>query len=319
MKISVVVPAYNVKNYLEKCIGSLVNQTFSDYEIIIVDDGSTDGTSDLCDELAIKNSRIVVFHKENGGLSDARNFGIDKSQGEYITFVDSDDYVAPVYLEWLYKPVEKCGAEVSATSLLPFFENETPIFDGEVEYTVVSVEEAVRKMLLRESITHSAGGKLYKRELWKDICFPVGLLYEDYLTTFFVMKKAKMVGITTPSLYYYLQRQDSIMHYKCNEKTVKIIEATKQVTPKIVSEWPQLKTEALDLQVALCLKCMQHILNEKPNDFIEEQGEIKRIVKNSMGNLLFSKKTPIKDKIKVVSFLFGKKIFLKIYNMFSGN
>lgn len=317
--ISVIVPAYNVKKYVEKCVYSIINQTFPDYEIILVDDGSTDGTSILCDELAKKSDKIRVFHKENGGLSDARNFGMDKAQGEYITFIDSDDYVAPTYLKELYEPIEQDDVDVTITLLTPFWENENPVVKYKDGYTVVSAEESVRKMLIREDIAHSAGGKLYKRYLWKDIRFPVGRLYEDYLTTFFVMENVKKVGITNTSLYYYLQRSDSIMHYKCTERTVTIVEATEQVTPKIIAKWPNLEVEAKDLQVAQCLKCKQQILNEAPHKFEVVEKNIEFIVDRNKKKLLFSKKTPRKDKVKILFFLLGDKIFKVIYNIFDGD
>lgn len=317
--ISVIVPAYNVEKYIVKCVDSIINQTFSDYELILVDDGSTDGTSVLCDELAKKSAKIRVFHKENGGLSDARNFALGKSKGEYVTFVDSDDYVAPTYLKELYEPIEKDDVDMTMTSLIPFLENENPSTEYKFGYVVVSEEEAVRKMLLREGVSHSAGGKLYKRYLWEDIQFPVGRLYEDYLTTFFVMENVKKVAITNAPLYYYLQRTDSIMHYKCNERTVTIVEATEQVTPRIVVKWPNLEIEALDNQIAQCLKCKQHILNEAQYKFEDIEKKIKFIVDKNKTKLLFSKKTPIKDKVKILSFLLGDKIFKVIYNIFSGD
>ena len=316
--ISVIVPAYNVKKYVEKCVDSIINQTFSDYELILVDDGSTDGTSELCDELAKKSDKIRVFHKENGGLSDARNLGMDKAKGEYITFIDSDDYVAPTYLEELYVPIYKDDADVSITPTVWFFENAQPVADNKVGYEIASAEAAVQKMLLREKISHTAGGKLYKKELWENIYFPVGRLYEDYLTTFLVMENVKKVGITNAALYYYLQREDSIMHYKCNERTVTIVEATEQVTPRIITTWPNLEIESLDNQVAQCLKCKQHILNEASHKFGEIEENIKIIVNRNKKKLLFSKKTPKKDKVKILCFLLGDKIFRATYNIFDG-
>ncbi len=318
VKVSVIVPAYNVKMYVEKCVKSLMNQTFSDYEIILVDDGSTDGTVEICDELA-ECGKVRVFHKENGGLSDARNFGLNRAFGDYITFVDSDDYVAPTYLEELYEPVKKEKVDVVIAPLCYFFENKEPAPELAVSgYCVISAEEAVKRMLNREGIGHCSCAKLFKRTLWEQVRFPVGWLYEDYLTTFLVMENAVNAAIVNNATYFYLQREDSIMHYKCNEKTVKLVDVTEQVTPQIIKKWPELEIEALGFQVSQCLKCQQHIINESPAEFLDVQKRIKGIVKINRRKLLFSNKTLFKDKIKMLFFGMGPYIFKKVYNIFDG-
>jgi glycosyltransferase involved in cell wall biosynthesis len=314
--ISVIVPVYNVKKYLNKCIDSLLGQSISDYEIILVDDGSTDGSGQLCDEISKKSDRIHVYHKPNGGLSDARNYGIEYAKGDYITFVDSDDYVSKDYLKILSDMFEN-DIDIAMVSIQEILENEIPKCTKSI-VSVVTAEEAVRKMLLREGGTHCSVGKLYRKAFWKEYRFPKGRLYEDYLTTYYVFSKAKKVAIDCIQPYFYVQRPESIMHYKCSEKTLSILDASDQITKFICSFWPKLKYAAIDLQIASYMKCMQSILNSGFECFPDAQ---KRIIQKNRKIFLKYIFFPIlmKEKIKVVSLCLGRRFFIHLYNRNDGS
>lgn len=318
-KVSIIVPAYNVESYVEKCINSLLDQTYENIEILIIDDGSTDKTGKIIDKRYSQNGKISIYHKENGGVSDARNFGLDRITGDYVTFVDSDDFVDTKYIEYLMRLIEVDEAEIALIPAQSFFAYDEINIDFDYTFETVSVKEATRRMLLRKGISHATWGKLYKKKLWDHIRFPLGKLYEDYYTTFDVFAGAKKVSMGKAQMYFYLQRDTSIMHLKCNDNTVNIINATNEVTPRIVQYWPDLVDEAIDLQIALCLKCLQSIYAHDSKKFLKEQEKIKNITNRNAKRVIFSKKIGYKDKIKLIMSYFPSNIYLYIYNIFDGS
>lgn len=318
-KVSIIVPAYNVETFVEKCINSLLDQTYENIEILIIDDGSTDKTGKIIDRRYSQIGKISIYHKENGGLSDARNYGLDRVTGDYVTFVDSDDFVDKKYIEYLMRLIGDDEAEIAVISPQTFFTYDEISTEFDYAFETVSAKEAARRMLLRKGIAHTACGKLYKKKLWDHLRFPLGKLYEDYYTTFDVFACAKKVSIGKAQMYFYFQRDTSIMHLKCNDNTVSIINATNEVTPRIVQYWPDLVDEAIDLQMALCLKCLQNIYAHDSKKFLKEQEKIKNIVNRNATRVIFSKKIGYKDKIKLVMSYFPSNIFLYIYNIFDGS
>lgn len=316
--VTVIVPAYNVEQYIERCIDSLLNQTYSNIEILVIDDGSTDNTGGLIDNLSAADKRIVGYHKSNGGLSDARNYGLDRMNGSYVTFIDSDDFVSNDYIEHLMSIIHNKNADIAIVQALVFSEEGNIKSKNDYDFAIVSCEEAVRRMLIRNGITHSACGKLYKSKLWEKIRFPYQRLFEDYLTIFDVFSKASYIAISNAKIYYYFQRAGSIMHTQCNKKTVSIVRATQEVTPRIIEYWPELELEALDLQMALCMKCYQSIINYNQKEFVETQKTIKDIRNKNLFKLIFTQKIPYKDKFKMLLSFCSPNLYVKIYNRFDG-
>lgn len=219
--ISVIVPIYNVELYLPKCIDSIINQTYTKLEIILVNDGSPDNCGKICDEYAVNDLRIKVIHKDNGGLSDARNVAIDVAKGEYLTFIDSDDFVSVDYVETLYNLVKKYNVKLSVSQFLPIYENEsiTPHHNDESQEFILSSYDAIETMFYQKLFETSAWGKLYHRSLWEDsIRYPIGVLCEDLATTYKLIFNADSVAVTTYKTYYYLIRDSSIMGNAFNNK-----------------------------------------------------------------------------------------------------
>ncbi len=182
--ISVIIPIYNVEKYLKKCIDSVISQTYKNLEIILVDDGSPDNCGIICDEYAQKDDRIIVIHKKDGGLSDARNAGIEICKGEYISFIDSDDFVSPYFIEMLYRGVHDYNCEIATVEHGVRFmdvEDEAVVFTTEksqCSYEEIKPREAIRLMMYQR-LPNGAPWRLYKREIWNELRFPVGWLYED--------------------------------------------------------------------------------------------------------------------------------------------
>lgn len=210
--ISIIIPVYKVEKYLEKCIQSVINQTYENLQIILVDDGSPDNCGKICDEYAKKDHRIEVIHKSNGGLSDARNKGLEIAKGEYIGFVDSDDYIEADMYEVLYNLLKQYNADVSICNFYTVSQEKIAIKNadnGIKEYTRI---EILKEILLDNNIQSYAWNKLYKKELFDEIKYPVGKKYEDIGTTFYLLEKCNKVVVTGKPEYYYINRQDSIVN-----------------------------------------------------------------------------------------------------------
>lgn len=220
--ISIVVPIYNVKKYMDNCIISIMKQTYRDFELILVDDGSNDGSSLICDSYAKKDKRIKVIHKDNGGLSDARNVGTAIANGKYITYVDSDDYINPIYLEALLQGIVETGADFSITGIKKVYsQNEIK----EIKINNVSIQKksshnALLSVLYQKEYDVSASGILLPVDLAKKYTFPKGRLFEDLFTTYKYYFDVNTVAIVGAKLYYYLQRSNSIMDGNVNIKYV---------------------------------------------------------------------------------------------------
>ncbi|MEE1277137.1 MAG: glycosyltransferase family 2 protein [Fibrobacteraceae bacterium] len=208
--VSIIVPIYKVEPYLRRCLDSIVNQTYTNLEIILVDDGSPDGCPQICDEYAAKDERIVVIHKENGGLSDARNAGLDICKGEYISFVDSDDWVDERYIEILFDLLTKENADIAI--------GENIQTRGICKNTnnISEIQLYSSKKILYHLFTHNhiafiiSCGKLYKKELFSELHFPSGKFHEDEFTTYILFYRSKKIVYTNSILYYYFRHSNSI-------------------------------------------------------------------------------------------------------------
>ena len=210
--ISIVVPVYNTDLYLEKCISSITNQTYKRLQILLIDDGSTDQSGKICDILAEKDDRIKVIHKSNGGLSDARNCGIENSDGEYLAFIDSDDYIAPNYIERLYEVIRERKAEIAICGLYIVEENQKnkPIKQRDGDYNGREIQwKLYAKGAMFYTITWN---KMYLKSLFQNIRFPKGRIHEDYATTYKLFWNASKISVIEDCLYYYVMRQGSITH-----------------------------------------------------------------------------------------------------------
>lgn len=210
--ISVVIPVYKVELYIHRCVNSILRQTYKNLEIILVDDGSPDRCGEICDEYEKLDERVKVIHKKNGGLSDARNAGIEISHGDYITFIDSDDWINDKYIEKLYQLLKKTNSDISVCNFIRTSTEDIKEVISEKEIYEYSNVDALRQLTDKFCIQMTtAWGKLYKMELFEEIRFPVKRIHEDEFTTYKLIYKANKVTFSTECLYYYWQRSDSIM------------------------------------------------------------------------------------------------------------
>lgn len=216
--ISIIIPVYNVEQYLERCVKSVINQTYKDLQIILVDDGAKDSSGQMCDELAKLDNRIEVIHKENGGLSDARNHGMRIAKGKYIGFVDSDDYIAEDMFETLYRVITENESDISIVSFYEMYNDKLIGVRDSGKLEIMNKQEAIKELLIDTKIQSYAWNKLFKKELFDGLEFPTGKNFEDIATTLLLFEKCDKVALLEEPKYYYLRRDNSIIGVR-NTKT----------------------------------------------------------------------------------------------------
>lgn len=226
-RISIIVPVYNVEDVLKYCTDSLLAQSFSDYEILLIDDGSKDRSGQLCDEIAKKDFRIRVYHKQNGGLSDARNYGIDKAIGENYLFIDSDDILHKDFCKVLIDLQDKYGAEICSTSLVDFFDiNEISVLNAKsykANEFVFTKAEALKEYYTPADgtkIFHGLCMKLYKKELFQSLRFEKGRLHEDLYITYKLLNQCNSFAFVDLPYYYYYQKNSNSITKNYKEKNL---------------------------------------------------------------------------------------------------
>lgn len=318
--ISVIVPVYNVEKYLNRCIDSIINQTYKNLEIILVDDGSPDNCGKICDEYAKKDSRIKVIHKENGGLSDARNAGINISIGKYITFVDSDDYLELNFIETLYNLNKKNNTFIAVA---PYIINtdKNEIFDRSISNDMILTQrEALENMLLDRGFTVSAHSKLYEKALFNNIFFPKGKIFEDSATTYKLILKCDKISYCYNGGYHYYKRSESIINSKYNKNQLLFIYYSDKMGEEILKKYPDLYYAVENKKIDSRFSILRRMILTD-NLSIEDQDNMNKIIKyilNRKKKIIFgkfSKKIKIATlllSINLIFFKFGWKYYCKI-------
>ena len=314
-KVSVIIPVYNVHRYIERCVKSVIDQTYRNIEIILVDDGSTDNSGRICDFLQKKDSRVKVYHKNNGGLSDARNYGIIKSNGDYIFFLDSDDYISMELIELLLYSSIYHKTDLVISGLHDFYEGEL-IRSDDIKKNkdfIISKEECYRKMFTQDQIDVNATAKLYKRQLFNDIQFPVGLPYEDIQIVDKIVEKCRSISVITYRGYYYLQRPDSIMYSSMSKDKLILIDKTEELLNFIKSKYPNLEIYALRRYIY----CNFHLLGRSiiNDQFIDISRQLRKNILKHKKIILTSSIFSNKEKIATVILFIGLQIYKKIWSV----
>lgn len=240
--ITVIVPIYKVESYLRKCIDSIINQTYKNLEIILVDDGSPDKCGLICDEYAANDSRVHVIHKENGGLSDARNVALDVMKGDYVTFIDSDDYIDNEYLHYLYDLLKQNDADIAICEYLYITESGKVInhVQNDGHSMVMNREQALYELLSSKLYSNSAWGKLYKKECFSEVRYPYGKLYEDIPTTYKTFLKSNRIVFGALAKYYYLYRSSAISKQKFSLRRMDAVYFTEEMVNNVTINYPSL-------------------------------------------------------------------------------
>lgn len=314
--VSIIVPVYNVEKYLDRCIESIVGQTFRDFELILVDDGSPDQCPWMCDNWAIKDSRIKVIHKENGGLSSARNIGIQCATAPYICFVDSDDWITYDAIEYLYTLIDKYKADfVMANHMRVVGKMETRNVDTNICEEVLSNRQFL-KLLFKDGTQENvqyAWAKLYKAELFESVRYVEGITLEDVPATFEITLQAKKIVKSSKNVYFYFYNKDSITGVQFNEKRFDLLKIWDIISEKAIEyhcdEWivqmAKMNRQRADFGL-LCNYAMALLPKEKQNQY---WPKIRHVAKNFKNNIivLLRANIPVSRKVLALSFFFSVK------------
>lgn len=311
--ISIIIPVYNVEEFIDKCIKSVINQTYKDLEIILVDDGSPDNCGNICDKYAKEDQRIKVIHKENGGLSDARNIGIHNATGKYITFIDSDDYVELDYIEYLYGLIQKYNVDISFCGYTVCYENrkhKTKALSKEYKYSKM---QAYKEILYAKNFEVSAWAKMYLTEHFKDICYPKGKIFEDNDTTYKLIDKNEFVAVGFESKYNYMIRTESITKKEFTEKQLYLIEASDHMC-NYLSKYKQLSKAVTRKRCVARISTFNRMINASNRNRKEEEKLRKEIL--SYKKVIFDLESSTRDKISIIVLFLGTTIYKKIWNIY---
>ena len=321
--ISIIVPVYNVERYLEKCVNSIINQTYKNLEIILVDDGATDSSGNMCDELAKSDNRIKVYHKENGGLSDARNYGVERATGDYIGFVDSDDYIDSEMYEKLYEAIKKENVDVAECSLKVIYPGKIELFTDEKYYKVLGKTEYLEEYLTIKKIFGSVWTKLIKSDVAKKLVFPKGKLYEDTYYAYDLIEKVDRYVIMNNPYYNYLMRENSITNAKFNPRILDLIEIVEKFHKTTYENYPGLKEAADCRKMYAYFSVLNSILLEENYRDNEYYSEILNYFKRNYISLLKNKYINYNRKLSVILIKLNidlyRKVLMKYKKKIAGN
>ncbi len=308
--ISIIVPVYNVEKYLRKCIDSIVNQTYKNLEIILVDDGSTDDSGKICDEFAEKDGRIKVIHKENGGLSSARNAGLEIAAGKYLGFVDSDDYIAQDMYESMYAAINEFDADIACCGRYDVYDDKPMkksfVMDRPIEMKSI---DAIGRVLMWDGMDSSACDKLYKSYIFEEIRYPIGKINEDIAIAFNILEKAgKIIHIGLPK-YYYAHRENSITTMNLSKKTMDLFKISCTINEELSLKYPQINKKIKYFFLHNILYLYLRILDTNlEKEFYGEYCELRRILYRSTWTYLSNKFT-LREKIKFICVIYFPDLY----------
>lgn len=320
-KISVIVPVFRVEKYLSKCVDSILGQTYKNLEVILVDDGSDDSCPQICDEYGQKDCRVKVIHRKNGGLSAARNTGIEAAEGDVIALVDSDDYIGKYMFEQLLNAMESNGADISMCDYKYVHENDNPSDKDEKheDVSVMTLDGIQAQYYMYDTYRNRttftvAWNKLYKKKLFDGITYPEGRIYEDEARTHALLYRAERIAYVQAPYYYYLQRDDSIVGSSISTKKLQLIDAyVDRLT------FYRQKSESMlwqkEVTHSMHMYCYLHKMLKQAgvNDNIKDQPQTKFFVKElkyykKVGNINF------RLAIEILLFVHFYGLYFSIWN-----
>lgn len=314
MLISIVVPVYNVADYLHYAMDSLMEQTYQNFEVILVNDGSTDDSSHLCEEYANRYENVYVFHKENGGLSDARNFGVSKANSDWIFFLDPDDYLEDFTLELIVSIQEVHHADLISTKV-----RATSKYNAYTSYKLqepdskglvpITKEKALEAMLDDKIATVSACAKLYHKCILEKVPFPVGKIYEDFYVVGQHLALADKIMISPIETYNYYRREGSIVRSTFTEKRYEFFDAVAKNEEVVRKEYIQSEELIQSLQAKKILGGFV-VIGAKADSGLKDFTKDKELLRVKIGEILQNGKLSWKAKMKYLIFILNPKLYL---------
>lgn len=303
VSVSIIVPIYNVEQYLDECVKSIISQTYKNIEIILVDDESPDNSPAMCDEYAKSDERVKVIHKKNGGLSSARNAGLDIATGDYVLFIDSDDYITNDFVEQLLHTAAASKADIAMCN----FTSDTKTLDLGISdsFKIYTPKQATRA-ILKEHISTMAQTKLFRAELLDGIRFPLGRIYEDYGTIYKLFDKAGSIACVDTRKYYYRYNPDSITNKRFSLKQMDYYAISDEVEAFIIDKYPSFKKHVRNRATRMSISFLKKISEIG----FDDRAVIDFLIAHTRTNIaryMFSGYSPLSKAYGLYVSLFPKK------------
>ena len=314
-KVSIVVPVYNVEDCLSYCVDSLRQQTYKNIEIILVDDGSTDSSGEICDQYAREDDRIKVLHIENGGLSNARNTGVKESSTDWIVFIDSDDYYDHRAIEYLVKLRDKYRVDLVATPVIEVrnYGNSDFLGDFREKYSgKLDRRTALEQMFYGNYVGTHSGGKLYKKEILLRFPYPNGMLYEDLSLAYEHIASCENIAVSALNLYKYYRRPGSIVNSKYSDRLLDFYKAMEWNRNYIERDYPNDKEMRRALNVRYVFNGLHIIHAMLSSDMYAEVNKIRKEYIQYFKDVILNSNVTRKNKVKYLMLLVSPKLYEKI-------
>lgn len=317
MLISVIVPIYNIDRYIDRCVQSIVNQTYRDLEIILVDDGSSDNSGIVCDAWEKKDKRIKVIHKINGGASDARNMGIKQSRGELLSFVDGDDELNETMYEKLINAMLRTQTDISMCRMEKIEKTRkypTRQFLKESEEAMIFSGKEAMRYLLQDKIDCSPCLRVYKRKLWDELRFPIGNTNEDFAVLYKVFDAANSIVYIPEILYHYYYRENSVTSAEFSEKQFDKIDNSLEMVDYVRKNTPELMLEARYYLVLQSTYLLKKICLDKMEQLYEQRyHQTRSLIRKNSINIFRMTWMPLKNKLMCLCLAWMPKLYRKIH------
>lgn len=322
--ISIITPVYNAESFISEAIESVISQSFTDWELILIDDGSTDKSGIICDRYADKDPRIMVLHRDNAGQSRARNLGLEKAKGDFLTFLDADDILAPDALQNFIDSSAIHNADIVCGKTIKFSGKIPPLKD--IDNKIIkhySPVEAVETVLYQKELDNSVWGKMFRRELWSDLHFLEGHYYEDLDIFYKVFLKAKKIILIPDIVYYYRQHSASYIH-TFNMRRRDMLMVTERLTDYMKQNALTLLPAARSRSLSANFNMLMLLYaNDDKIDYADKEEALKTLdncwkkIKELRRESLFNPKVRIKNKIGIVLSYIGGKSILRLLSLFT--
>ncbi|OUP56312.1 hypothetical protein B5F14_09775 [Faecalitalea cylindroides] len=307
-KVSVIIPIYQVEKYLERCIKSVINQSYKNIEIILIDDGSTDHCPTICDEYAQKDSRIIVIHKQNGGLSSARNSGLSACSGDYVSFIDSDDYIDEHMIETMVKKIETTNSDIVCCGF--YFEMDNGYFSKSfMPDLILNRSNAIDALIENTYLNHYSWNKLYKKKVFKNVYFPEGKLFEDIRTTYKLFLNADKVCLIDEYLYHYQIRRNSIISSSKGDKVFEIFNAYQVLKHDLIRLYPDKKSLIIKSEMNILINQYMELYKWRTN---VEEFKLQNTYNLFRNDYHMLTQFTMKERLKYFFFLTSPKLFCQL-------
>ncbi|MFS9268290.1 glycosyltransferase [Streptococcus parasanguinis] len=314
-KVSIVVPVYNVEDYLKYCVDSLINQSYKNIEIILVDDGSTDNSGRICDEYAQEDDRVRVFHIENGGLSNARNTGVNVASAEWVIFIDSDDYYDRRTVEYLVQLQKKYAVDLVATSVIEVRDFQSDDFIGsltDIDSLILDRYTALKEMFYGNIVGTHPGGKLYKKEILIKFPFPKGMIYEDLAVSFEHIGACNEIAVGYINLYKYYRRPGSIVNSSYSNKFLDFYKAIELNREYVERDYPNDQEMKKALTVRYVFKGLHVVHALLGSQMYEQVNKIRKEYRRYWKDILINSHVTRKNKLKYLLLLLSPHLYQKV-------